>query len=226
MIAILRAMHQRASAPPINSSRVYLERFAAEAAAVGTGKSFRVLDVGAGRAPYRELFARVSYETSDIKDYDGVDHVCDVTNLSLPDDTFDLVFCSQTLEHVKQPVRALREIHRVLKPGGQAWLSAPLFYEEHSQPADFFRYTRFAWRNMARRTGFQVEEIDWLEGAYGTTAYQLQMAVKVLPRRMRVRRLLLLRLARQLALRDIDEKVTDRGMCKNYRVLLVKPNVD
>jgi hypothetical protein len=88
---------------------------------------------------------------------------------------------------------------------------------------DFFRYTRFAWRKMARRAGFLVADISWLEGAYATSSYQLDMAARVLPARMALQRLLLLRLARKLALLDLQERVTDRGMCKNYRVRLVKP---
>lgn len=226
MIAPLGRLRQRMTAPPINASRHHLEEFAREAAGQGSDKSFRVLDVGAGRGPYRDHFAHVSYETSDVKDFGNVDHVCSITGLTMPDDTYDLVFCSQTLEHVAQPLKALREIRRVLKPGGEAWLSAPLFYEEHQQPVDFFRYTRFAWRRMARRTGFTVAEISWLEGAYATTSYQLNMAAGVLPGRMLVQRLLLLRLSRKLALLDLQERVTDRGMCKNYRVRLVKPDVE
>lgn len=224
MMGTLKKVRQRMTAPPINASRHHLMEFAREAAGRGSDKSFRVLDVGAGRGPYRDLFAHVSYETSDVKDFGNVDHVCSITNLSMADDTYDLVFCSQTLEHVSQPVRALREIRRVLKPGGEAWLSAPLFFEEHQQPVDFFRYTRFAWRRMARRAGFVVADISWLEGAYATSSYQMNMVARVLPSRMRLQRLLLLRLARRLALLDLEERVTNRGMCKNYRVRLVKPS--
>jgi hypothetical protein len=76
---------------------------------------------------------------------------------------------------------------------------------------------------MARRAGFEVADISWLEGAYATSSYQMNMAARVLPSRMLLHRLLLLRLARKLALLDLEERVTDRGMCKNYRVRLVKP---
>lgn len=223
MIRTLDKFRQRMTAPPVNASRHHLKEFAREAASQGSDKSFRVLDVGAGRGPYRELFAHVSYETSDVKDFGNVDHVCSITRLTMEDDTYDLVFCSQTMEHVSEPVKALREIRRVLKPGGEAWLSAPLFFEEHQQPVDFYRYTRFAWRHMARRAGFKVADISWLEGAYATSSYQMNMVARALPDGMRLQRLLLLRLARKLALMDLQERVTDRGMCKNYRVRLVKP---
>lgn len=210
-------------APPVNASRHHLREFAKEASRQGKDPSFKVLDIGAGPAPYRSYFSHVTYETSDLKARPGIDHVCSITELTIPDDTYDLVFCSQTLEHVPEPVKALREIQRVLKPGGEAWLSAPLFFEEHQKPLDFFRYTRFAWRSMARSAGLRIEEITWLEGAYATSSYQLKMVTGVLPRRMAVQRVLLAHLARKLARMDLEERVTDRGMCKNYRVRMRKP---
>ena len=217
----------RLSRLPINPSREHLRAFAAEAAAVGGhDRSFKVLDAGAGKMPYKPLFAHVDldHEAADMVEEPGLDYVCDIAKMPVPDGSYDLVFCSQTLEHVPNPVAVLREFHRVLKPGGQAWLSAPLFYPEHVQPYDFFRYTRFAWRNMSRKAGFKVEDISWLEGYFGTLSYQLEMAYKALPADMRVWRYTLLHLSRKLAKREMKERyITRKGMPKNYRVTLVKP---
>ena len=44
--------------------------------------------------------------------------VADIRDLPFPDDSFDVVFTSAVLEHLGDPDRALREIHRVVKPGG------------------------------------------------------------------------------------------------------------
>jgi hypothetical protein len=113
-------------------------------------------------------------------------------------------------------------MRRVVKPGGQVWLSAPLFYEEHEKPYDFFRYTQFGWRKMADQAGLEVKDIDWLEGYFGTVAYQMHMAAKALPTG-RLTRVLLLLMARRFARQDMRKRVVDRGMCKNYRVTLIKP---
>lgn len=219
-------LKERLLAPRQNSSRFYLEQWAGEAGRQGTSKDFRVLDAGAGVAPYRNLFADVTYETADFakgnKEYGDLDYVCDLTALPMTDGTYDLVFCSQTLEHLPDPVAALKEFYRVLKPGGEAWLSAPLFFEEHEQPFDFFRYTQFAWRKMAEESGFAVRSIEWLEGYYGTVSYQAQMAAHALPKKWVVSRLFLRILSRRLATADQVEKITDRGMCKNYCVVFVK----
>jgi ubiquinone/menaquinone biosynthesis C-methylase UbiE len=43
-----------------------------------------------------------------------------LTAIPVPDSTYDLVLCTQVMEHVPDPLGVLREFHRVLKPGGQA----------------------------------------------------------------------------------------------------------
>ena len=83
---MLTSLKKAVAKPPVNTSRVYLQRWAAEAAAVGKDKSFKVLDAGAGDAPYRESFGHVTYETADLaiyeKDYAKLDYVCDLGRVS------------------------------------------------------------------------------------------------------------------------------------------------
>ena len=64
-----------------------------------------------------------------------------------------------TLEHLTDPQLALDEIARVLKPGGRFFLVAPLEWEEHQQPHDFFRYTRFGLQLLLERAGFGAVEL-------------------------------------------------------------------
>jgi len=53
-------------------------------------------------------------------------HHMDLTDLGFASDSFDLVLCSHVLEHVKDDRAALRELRRVLKPGGIAALQHPI----------------------------------------------------------------------------------------------------
>jgi ubiquinone/menaquinone biosynthesis C-methylase UbiE len=209
-----------------NVSRHRLREWVSEAANVGDSKEFRVLDAGAGKAPFRRLFAKVSYETADFgkvsKSYGKIDYVCDLSAIPVADETYDLVLCTQVLEHLPEPLPVLREFQRILKPGGQAWLSAPLFYAEHEKPYDFHRYTQFAWRRMAEESGFDLKEIEWLEGYYGTLSYQAKFAAQHLPRKWRVWRVVMALLARTMARAELREKVKV-GMPKNYRCIMVKP---
>lgn len=125
-----------------------------------------------------------------------------------------------------EPNVAMRELARVTKPGGQVWLSAPLFYEEHEQPYDFHRYTQFAWRRMAAEANLDVVDIGWLEGYYGTLQYQLAMAARVLPSEFRLTRIMFGVQARRFGRLDRVAPRRDIGMCKNYRVVLTKPSAE
>ena len=183
-----------------------------------------VLDAGAGKAPYRKLFERVRYESADFKRYERRQtYVCDLAAIPVEEARFDAAICSQVLEHVPNPAAVLSELHRVLKPGARLWLSAPLFYEEHQQPYDFFRYTQFGFRRLAEEAGFEVRALERLEGYDATLSYQLAMAARELPSRLVPLRLLFALLARWFARRDVRRPDRERGMCKNYRLLLVKP---
>ena len=168
-----------------NSSRAYLRDFLARAArAVEPGQL--VLDAGAGRAPYRGLFAHARYETADFlavpgKSYAAPEYVCDLTAIPVEDGRFHHVVCTQVLEHLPEPARVLGEFHRVLKPGGRLWLTAPFFYGEHERPYDFFRYTQYGLRRLIESAGFTVIELGWLEGYLGTLSYQARVMSRALP---------------------------------------------
>src|SRR5829696_6166756 len=94
-----------------NSSRAYLHRFLTRA-----GETVRpgqlVLDAGAGRAPYRDLFAHARYETADFlavkgKRYAEPDYVCDLARMPVEDGRLDHVLLTQVLEHLPEPAQVL-----------------------------------------------------------------------------------------------------------------------
>jgi SAM-dependent methyltransferase len=225
-----------------NSSRVYLHRFLARAGeTVKPGEL--VLDAGAGRAPYRGLFAHAGYETADFlavkgKKYTPPDYVCDLAEIPVEDARFDHVIFTQVLEHIPEPPRVLAELNRVLKPGGRLWLTAPLFYAEHEKPYDFFRYTQFGLRRLLEDAGFEVLEIDWMEGYLGTLSYQARVMSKSLPASpqdyggglkglalaatAKIARRGGRRAADALARLDLDYKFVDKGLPKNHQVVARK----
>src|SRR6188474_1965848 len=95
----------------------------------------RVIDVGAGSAPYKSLFAHCDYKTQDLaplKDsqlrhggYGAIDFVGDAKAIAVPDASFDAVLCTEVLEHHPESIAVVRELGRILKPGGQLILTAP-----------------------------------------------------------------------------------------------------
>jgi SAM-dependent methyltransferase len=167
-----------------NSSRVRLwQENAAFAASVPSGAL--VLDAGAGNAPYKPLFPHARYESADFekvdKEYARSTYVCDLRSIPVEDGRFDFIIFNQVIEHLPDPRAALAELHRVLKSGGRMICTGPLFYEEHEQPFDFYRYTQFGLRHLFGATGFRIDRLDWMEGYFGTVGYQLQGMARHLP---------------------------------------------
>jgi SAM-dependent methyltransferase len=124
--------------------------------------SGRVLDVGCGNKPYISFFNK-------IESYIGCDHmqsslqlvdvICPATELIFDDNSFDTVFCTQTLEHIADHHRAFSEINRVLKPGGYFIFSVPFTWELHEEPFDYFRFTKYGIRFLIDKFGFEQIEM-------------------------------------------------------------------
>ncbi len=74
-------------------------------------------------------------------DSDYIDYNYDVQDLKFEDEKFDIVVCNAVLEHVEDPIKAIGELHRVLKKGGLIWVEAPFNHQYHGSPNDFWRVT-------------------------------------------------------------------------------------
>lgn len=86
--------------------------------------------------------ARGRWTGVDIEPGDNVDVVADLERL--PADwsgLFSGVLCSETLEHVRRPGRALEELHRVLRPGGAIVVTTLTAFPIHGFPNDYRRWT-------------------------------------------------------------------------------------
>jgi SAM-dependent methyltransferase len=144
---------------PLERESIY--RFLAEQARAMKPAS-RVLDVGAGEAPYRELFAEQAYVTLDYADtpHSGeVDLRGAADAIPAVDGSFDAIVCTQVLEHIPRPLQALHEFHRVLRPGGVLMATVPFAWEEHETPFDFFRYTRYGIEQLLADAHFEEIEV-------------------------------------------------------------------
>jgi SAM-dependent methyltransferase len=126
-----------------------------------------LLDIGsADRWLARHLPNDVSYIALDYpatgKDLYGAapDVFADAAALPFADDSMDVVACFEVLEHVRSPDAVLREISRVLRPGGVAYVSMPFAYPVHDAPHDYQRWTEHGWRRSAAEAGMQCAEIQ------------------------------------------------------------------
>lgn len=97
------------------------------------------------------------------------DIVGDIHNLPLPDSSVDAVICIAVLEHVEEPQKAVREIYRVLKPGGYCYLCVPFLYYYHpceNYYQDFYRFTYDGVKYLTR--DFKTVEVANIRGALAT----------------------------------------------------------
>ena len=135
-----------------------------------------VLDFGCGSKPYNSLF--------NVKEYIGVDfqgeghshenEVIDVfyDGITLPfeNNRFDAIFSSEVFEHVFNLEHMLKELNRVLKPGGKMLITCPFAICEHETPNDFARYTSFGLKDLLIRNGFKILQFNKAGTAFETSS--------------------------------------------------------
>jgi SAM-dependent methyltransferase len=124
-----------------------------------------VLDVGAGKSPYRRFFKNTKkYIKLDNHYYPGIDIAADITKkIPLQSNTIDSVVCFQVLEHINNPQKAIDEIHRVLKPQGICLLTTHMAAPLHGEPYDYFRFTHYGLKKLFEK--FSYIEINPNGGA-------------------------------------------------------------
>lgn len=108
----------------------------------------RILEIGAGKKPCKELFQEASFTCTDVVSYDWVDELIDANKMPYKENSFDLVICNNVLEHVPTPQQAVDEIHRCLKPRGKLFLVVPFLFPLHDVPHDYFRFTEYSLANL------------------------------------------------------------------------------
>src|SRR5581483_10532785 len=130
-------------------------------------QGMRVLDVGCGDKPYYPFFAdRASEYVGVDANHPDADLHAPVESLPVEDASFDLVLCTQVLEHADDPAQVVRELRRVVAPGGRVLTSTHGVQWYHPSPNDHWRWTHTGLRLLFERNG------DWsslsIEPATGT----------------------------------------------------------
>lgn len=131
---------------------------------------------GAGRTP-------PGYINLDLFPMPGVDVAADAEALPFPDALFQRVECDAVLEHVRRPEQVMREIGRVLAPGGYAHLVTPFCHPFHEYPKDYRRFTIDGLKQLAG--GLEPVAEGWRTGPTATMlVFTMEYAKDLLPWRM------------------------------------------
>lgn len=137
----------------------------------------RILDAGAGTQQYRHLCVGLNYVSQDFGQYDGkgnesglqtgefdyktLDIVSDIANIPEPDKSFDAIMCIEVLEHLPDPVSAIKEFSRLLRSGGHLIITAPFCSLTHYAPYHFSTgFNRYFYENHLPEMGFNIVEIQ------------------------------------------------------------------
>ncbi|HST51958.1 MAG TPA: class I SAM-dependent methyltransferase [Pyrinomonadaceae bacterium] len=151
---------------------------------LGLGLKSAVLDVGSGAGA-----TLLSLSHFGFRDLTGIDPFIESSivypngtrvlkaELSELDRQFDLILANHSIEHVPDPRRTLREIHRLLKPGrysvvrvpvvGRAWREYRVNWVQLDPPRHLFLFHARTFKVLAEEEGFSVDEV-----AYDSTAFQ------------------------------------------------------
>lgn len=118
----------------------------------------KTLDAGAGTLAYKPLFLNYAsaYLSVDLRYRQGLKAVTDIKELAFKNGSLDTIFCSQVLEHINLPQKAINEFYRCLKPGSSLILTVPHLSCYHELPCDYYRFTAAGISFLLTQAGFKI----------------------------------------------------------------------
>jgi SAM-dependent methyltransferase len=139
--------------------------------------SGKLLDAGCGTMPFRTLtqpFIK-EYHSLDIqKRIPEVEFVCDLESMkSVGSEDYDVVLCTEVLEHTQHPHIVLTEIWRILRPHGKLILSVPYLSRLHEEPFDYYRFTEHGLRLLLNESGFSVLKLKTTGSLFSFLGHQV-----------------------------------------------------
>ncbi len=150
-----------------------------------------MLDAGAGEQRYKQYCDHLDYVSQDFAEYnpqdvavglqpDRWDHgqldiISDITSIPEKDASFDVILCSEVLEHVPDPLAALREFSRLLRPEGRLLLTAPFVSMTHFAPYHFCTgLSRYFYELHLKNYGFKIDELSCNGNFFDLLAQELR----------------------------------------------------
>lgn len=135
-----------------------------------------ILDAGAGELQFKRFCKHLKYTSQDFAQYDGrgnnkglqtkswdnskLDIISDIIAIPRPDKSFDTLMCIEVFEHLPDPISALKEFERLLKPGGYLIITAPFTSLTHFAPFHFCTgFSSYFYIENLQRLNFEILEL-------------------------------------------------------------------
>lgn len=139
------------------------------------GSMDTLLDLGCGPRPYFSIYAPYFKKSigADLAESpfpkEKIDIYCSVTNVPLPDQSVDMILCTEVLHDIREPDEFFNEVRRLLKPGGVLFLTSPFVVPIVDGAYDHYRYTRFGLQYRIEKSGMVVDQILPVSDLFGAT---------------------------------------------------------
>jgi len=204
----------------------------------------RILDAGAGECQFKDLCDHLIYVSQDFAQYDGrgdenglqmgswdqegLDIVGDITAIPEPDASFDAIMCIEVLEHLPDPLAALRELGRLLKPDGLLIVTAPFCSLTHFSPFHFFSgFNRHFYEYHLPKHGIDVIDLEANGNYFEYLAQELRRLPSIGDRYASSFPSLAERIALRFVIRMLErfsgrDRNSDELLCFGYHVLARK----
>lgn len=154
-------------------------------------KGKRILDAGAGEQPYRKYCTHLNYTSQDFAqyipkvdtsglhrdkfDYSSIDIVSEITSIPVDDASFDVVLCSEVLEHLSDPQNAIKEFSRIIKPDGILLITVPVSSITHMAPYYFYNgFSRYFFEKFINKKEFDISELTYNGSYFEYLAQEIQ----------------------------------------------------
>ena len=202
-----------------------------------------ILDAGAGELRNKKYCEHLHYVSQDKCEYTGgsqgelmqtgswdthdVDIISDITEIPVDDASFDVVLCTEVLEHVPDPLKTLNELVRILKPGGKLIITAPFCSLTHFAPFHFSTgFNRYYYKHHLNLLGLEILDMT-TNGNYfeyiAQELWRLNFMSKNYSRRMNIFQKLIIYIALNILQKMSNlDKGSDRILCFGYHVVAFK----
>lgn len=204
----------------------------------------KILDAGAGEARLKKYCSHLEYTAQEIALYDGVgnskgyqknernysdiDIFSDIYKIPVKDNFFDVILCVEVIEHLTDPIKAINELKRILKVGGQLIITAPFNSLTHYAPYHFYTgFTEYFYKHHLAELELEIIEIKKNGNYFEHLAQEIlrvdQIAIsynnKNLGFLFKIIKLFFLRLLNKMSSKDND---SNELQCYGINVVCIK----